>query len=95
MGNPHDLSRAILQRAAKSEATQPIKVIAFNADRADVGRLNLADISLREAAEHLVVVEAHDHDDLQGVNVVAIPAGQEKHPLYEAAEVRRRSRING
>ena len=51
--------------------------------------------SLAEAAEHLRVVEAYDADDLNGLNVVAIPAGQKTHRLFENAEVRRRSRMLG
>jgi len=89
--SPYSLSRQILQRAARAEEHRPLRVIAVDA-RAPV---DLRKVTLAEAAPHLVVVEAHEHDDLSGVNVVAIPAGQEKHPLFEDAEVRRRSRLNG
>lgn len=93
MPSPYSLSRQILQRAVRAEEARPIRVIAARAKHP----LNLAEVTLAEAAAHLVVVEARSHEDLQGVDVVAIPAGQEKHHLFENAETRRRSRmgING
>ena len=87
----HSLSRAILQRAAKAEAQAPLVVIALDPD----SRLDPARVSLVEAAEHLIVFDAHEEEDLHGVNVVHIPGGQKSHRLYENAEVRRRSRMLG
>lgn len=96
MSSSHSLSRAIVQRSAKAESERPLRVIAFEADRAATARgLDLRGITLAEAAEHLVVLDVTDHDQLQGVNVVSIPVGQKNHRLYEAAEVRRRSRMLG
>ena len=89
--NPYSLSRQILQRTARAEEGQPIRVIAARAKHP----LDLAKVTLAEAAEHLEIVEARTHDDLKGVDVVAIPAGQEKHRLFENAESRRRSRMLG
>lgn len=89
--SPHSLSRTILQRTAKAEAGEPLRVIA-------VGETLIGDltkVTLAEAAEHLVIVDAREHEDLHSVNVVAILGGQEKHPLFEDAEVRRRSRMLG
>jgi hypothetical protein len=88
MGTPHSLSRTILQRAARAEVEKPLRVIAVE------GAFHPGD-KLEDVAPRLRVVEARDHDDLRGVNVVTIVPGQETHRLYEAAEVRRRSRIQG
>ncbi len=87
----HSLSRAILQRTARAEANLPLRVVAVSREMPG----DLTKVTLAEAAEHLVVVDAREHEDLHGVNVVAIPGGQEKHPLFEDAEVRRRSRMLG
>lgn len=89
--SPYSLSRQILQRACRAEEQRPIRVIvARSRSTIDLKRATLAD-----AAPYLDVVEASGHEDLQGLDVVAIPAGQEKHRLFEAAEVRRRSRMLG
>ena len=87
----HSLSRQILQRAARAEAGEPLRVIAV----AKEAPVDLERVTLIEVAEHLVVVDVRENEDLHGVNVVRIPGGQEGHPLYEAAEVRRRSRMLG
>ena len=89
--SPHSLASRILSAEAKAEARAPLRVIAID-NRAPV---DLKRATLAEAAEHLTVVEAHSPDDLSGINVVTIPGGQEKHPLYENAESRRRSRMLG
>lgn len=89
----HSLSRSILQHQARAEEAEPLRVIAVEAEAAR--GLDLKSITLAEAAKHLVVVDAHGHDDLSGVNVVHIPPGQKEHPLYENAETRRRSRMLG
>lgn len=88
---PHSVARHILQRAARAEASRPLRVIAVD-NRAPI---DLRRVTLAEAAKHLVVLDAREHEDLHGVDVVAIPGGQEKHPLFENAESRRRSRMLG
>jgi hypothetical protein len=85
------LSRAILQRTARAEANLPLRVIAVTKEVPG----DLTKVTLVEAAEYLVVVDAREHEDLHGVDVVMIIDGQEKHPLFEDAEVRRRSRMLG
>lgn len=87
----HSLARHILQAEAKAEASAPLRVIMLDPDaRIDPGRASLA-----EAAPYLRVLEVHDTDDLNGVNVVMIPEGQKHHRLFENAEVRRQSRMLG
>ncbi len=91
--SPHSLSRTILQRTAKAEAEQPLRVIAIDPE---VGRaVDIAKVTLKEAAEYLVVLDVREHTDLHGVDVVAILRGQKEHPLFENAETRRRSRMVG
>lgn len=87
----YSLARHILQAEARAEARRPLRVIAVS-KRAPIDPRRM---TLEEAAEHLVVVEASSPEDLSGLDVVSIPAGQEKHPLYENAESRRRSRMLG
>ena len=87
--NSHSLSRAILQHTARAEAVAPLCVIALDRD----SRLDPRRVSLTEAAEHLIVFDAHTAEDLDGVNVVMIPGGQKDHRLFENAESRRRSRM--
>lgn len=87
----HSLARHILQAEARAEATASLRVIALDRD----SRLEPRTATLAEAAEHLVVLEVHSEDDLNGVNVVMIPSGQKHHQLFENAEVRRRSRMLG
>lgn len=89
--SPHSLSRTILQHTNRAEAGQPLRVIAIESERG----IDLTKITLKEAAEHLVVLEVREPEDLHGVNVVMIPRGQEKHSLFENAETRRRSRMLG
>lgn len=84
----HSLTRSIIQRGNRADAAQPLKVIAVE------GTVR-PDDKLGDVAPHLYIVEAHDHDDLSGVNVVHILPGQTKHPLFENAESRRRSRMLG
>ena len=88
---PHSIARHILQRSARAEAGRPLRVIAVDRD----APIDLKRATLAEAAGHLVVVEVREHEDLHGVDVVSIPGGQKDHPLYEAAETRRRSRMLG
>jgi len=95
MGSAHSLSRQIMQRAAKADEEQPLRVIAIGTDAARGLSVDLQRVTLAEAAEHLVVLDVHDHDELSGVNVVHIPAGQKHNRLYENAEQRRRSRMVG
>lgn len=89
--SPHSLSRHIMQAQNRAEAANPLRVLVLDKDC----RLDPRRASLAEAAEFLRVVEAHEPEDLSGLNVVAIPAGQKNHRLYENAEVRRRSRMLG
>ena len=91
--SPHSLSRTILQRTAKAEAEHPLRVIAIDPEAKHA--VDLAKATLKEAAEYLVVLDVREHEDLHGVDVVAIPGGQKKHPLFENAETRRRSRMIG
>ena len=94
--SPHSLTRHILQRTARAEwSSSFLRVIAVDHDAPGVLLADLKKVTLAEAAGHLVVLDVRDHEDLHGVDVVAIPGGQDKHPLFEAAEVRRRSRMTG
>ena len=88
---PHSLARQILQRTAKAEDTSPLRVIGVLKE----ARVDLRCVKLAEAAEHLVVVDVHEYEDLHDVHVVMIPGGQKGHPLFETAEVRRRERMLG
>lgn len=90
----YSLARHILQAEARAEARRPLRVIAVS-KRGPWAPIDPRRMTLSEAAEHLVVVEASSPEDLSGLDVVSITAGQEKHPLYENAETRRRSRMLG
>ena len=91
--SPHSLSRTILQRTARAEAERPLRVIAIDPEAKHA--VDLPKVTLKEAAEHLVVLDVREHEDLHGVDVVAIMGGQKEHPLFEDAETRRRSRMLG
>lgn len=80
-----------MQAASRAEEKSPLRVFVLDKESG----LDPRRASLAEAAEYLRVVEAHTDDDLDGQLVVAIPAGQKSHRLFENAESRRASRMLG
>jgi len=80
-----------MQASNRAEREAPLEVFVLDKG----ARLEPRSASLAEAAEHLRVLRVHTAEDLNGQNVVAIPAGQKSHALFENAETRRRSRMLG
>lgn len=91
MGSPFSLSRAIVQRSNQVDAHRALCCLVLEDDVP----LESASVNFGDVMRRTRVVEVHELDDLRGLNVVKICAGQETHPLYEAAERRRRSRMLG